>query len=186
MTRLVVFLAVSALVLYASRLSLGRPRSHGFYRLFAWECLLGLILLNARTWSQWFHDPWSAHQIASWALLFGSLPPLGFGIAHLRASGRAETDSRRDPSLFAFERTTELVTTGIFRYIRHPLYTSLLLLIWGVFFKRGSVPGFALALGASLFLFLTAVTEERENVAYFGPAYRTYMERTRRFIPFLF
>ncbi len=43
---------------------------------------------------------------------------------------------RVDDKLFKFEKTTELVTTGIFKYIRHPLYSSLIFLTWGIYFKH--------------------------------------------------
>ena len=43
---------------------------------------------------------------------------------------------RVDEKLFKFEKTTELVTSGIFKYIRHPLYSSLIFLTWGIYFKH--------------------------------------------------
>ncbi|NIQ77767.1 MAG: isoprenylcysteine carboxylmethyltransferase family protein, partial [Anaerolineae bacterium] len=67
----------------------------------------------------------------------------------------------------------------------HPLYSSLLLLTWGVFLKNPSWAGCGLALGATAFLLATAKVEEAENVRYFGAAYRTYMRQTKMFIPFL-
>ena len=88
--------------------------------------------------------------------------------------------------LLGIEKTTRLVTTGAFRYIRHPLYSSLLLLAWGVFFKNPSWAGICLALGATAFLVATAMVEEAENLLYFGPVYREYMRRTKMFIPYLF
>ncbi len=84
------------------------------------------------------------------------------------------------------EKTTELVTTGAYRYTRHPIYSSLLFLAWGVFFKRPSWVGGLLASSATLFLLATAKAEESENLGYFGPAYSEYMKRTKMFIPFLF
>ena len=44
----------------------------------------------------------------------------------------------RDPHIhtdetFKFEQTGHLVTAGIYRYIRHPLYSALLLLAWPLF-----------------------------------------------------
>jgi hypothetical protein len=67
MFRLIVFAVCSACLIYVSRASLRVPRSHGFYRFFAWEFILALILLNV---DRWFHEPFSAHQIASWLLCF--------------------------------------------------------------------------------------------------------------------
>jgi protein-S-isoprenylcysteine O-methyltransferase Ste14 len=98
-----------------------------------------------------------------------------------------KSDSQRnDPSLMEFEKTTELVTTGIYRYIRHPLYSSLLFLTWGVFFKQPSWLGLCLAALATFFLTMTAKTEEAENIRFFGAAYQSYMKQSKMFIPFLF
>ena len=46
--------------------------------------------------------------------------------------------------------------------------------------------GSTLAAVASLLLQRTAMAEERECLAYFGKPYSDYMQRTRRFIPFLY
>jgi len=184
--RLTVFIVVSALAAYVSRASLGSWRTHGFYRFFGWECIIGLILLNFRGAAQWFHDPLSARQLASWLLLILSLLPLGLGVHWLRRLGHADAQVRRDPRLLRIEQTTRLVTTGVYRYIRHPIYASLLLLTWGVFFKSPSWVALGLAAGASLLLLATAVTEERENAQYWGASYDAYRRDTKRFIPFLF
>src|SRR5512143_642652 len=68
--RLIIFAVVSLGLLYVSRASLSAPHSHGFYRFFAWEAILALILLNI---SNWFEDPFSLHQIISWLLLAFSI-----------------------------------------------------------------------------------------------------------------
>ena len=93
---------------------------------------------------------------------------------------------KEDDQLLAFEKTTTLVTTGIYHYIRHPLYSSLLSLAWGIFFKAPTWLGALLAAAATVFLFATARADEAECVRFFGPAYQAYMKETRRFVPFLF
>ena len=103
----------------------------------------------------------------------------------IAAAGQAGRAERADAALLDFERTAELVTTGIYGYIRHPMYSSLLLLAWGVFFKAPSWPGIALATIATGSLVATAKTEERENVRFFGPSYESYMKQTRMFVPFV-
>jgi protein-S-isoprenylcysteine O-methyltransferase Ste14 len=96
-------------------------------------------------------------------------------------------DSKRDdPSLLGMEKTTELVKVGAYRYIRHPLYSSLLFLSWGVFFKNPSWVAVFLAVISTFALTMTARMEETENVHFFGLAYQDYMKQTRMFIPFLF
>lgn len=75
---------------------------------------------------------------------------------------------------------------GAYKYIRHPLYSSLLFLAWGAFLKHLSWLGLILVVAASIFLFLTARSDESECLLHFGDAYRTYMRGTKRFVPFVF
>lgn len=158
------------------------PRSHGFYRFFAWEAILALFLLNV---DFWFRDVLAWNQLIAWMLLFGCIIPLVFGVQALRARGKLTAEHEGDPSLLAFEKTTALVTTGIYHYIRHPLYSSLLLLAWGIFFKLPSLFGGLLVALATAFLVLTARADEGECVQFFGAEYCDYMKRTKMFIPFL-
>jgi len=168
---------------FISSKSLRVPGSHGFYRFFAWECILGLFCLNVRVW---FRFPFAWHQLISWVLLVLSLAPLILGVRNLVGKGQSVPKREGEPELLAFEKTSQLVTSGIYHYIRHPLYSSLLFLAWGIFFKDITWPGGLLTLAATIFLLLTAKADERECLRYFGAAYREYMRRTKRFIPFLF
>ena len=170
-------------IVYVSRASLRHPRSHGFYRFWAWEGILGLFLLNV---DHWFANAFAPHQLVSCLLLFGSIIPVVWGTLLLKQRGRPVEKRESDPNLLAFEKTTQLVTSGIYAYIRHPLYSSLLLLAWGIFFKLPSLPGGMLALAASIFLYLAARADEAECIQFFGSAYQDYMQKTRRFIPFIF
>jgi protein-S-isoprenylcysteine O-methyltransferase Ste14 len=163
--------------------SLRNPRSHGFSRFLAWECMLGLFLINVRFW---FHEPFGWNQIIAWFLLIVCIVPLVFGVHALRKRGKPTRRRAGDSSLLAFEKTTELVTSGVYHYIRHPLYSSLLLLAWGIYFKHFSWLGTALVLAAAGFLILTAKADEKECVQFFGKPYAEYMQTTKMFIPFLF
>jgi len=166
---------------YLSRASFRMPRSHGFYRFFAWESLLTLLLLNAR---RWFDEPFSPRQIVSWLLLLISLFLVVQGARMLRRLGRPD-DRRNETPMIGIEKTTALVTQGIYRHIRHPLYSSLFFLGWGIFFKFPSWPGALFALAASMFLVRTARVEEGENIRYFGEVYQDYMKKTTMFVPFV-
>ncbi len=87
--------------------------------------------------------------------------------------------------MFEWENTDKLVTTGIFRYIRHPMYSSLLFLAWGALLKSITIGTLILTGVATTALVATAKAEEAENLARFGTEYRNYMRRTRLFVPFL-
>lgn len=170
----ILFAIASIGILVFSWPFLRAPRSHGFFRFFAFEGCLGLVAMHV---SRWFRDPFSAHQMVSWALLIGSAALAAHGFYLLRRVGRPRK---------GIEDTTRLVRAGAYRYIRHPLYSSLLLLAWGVFFKGPSVGGGVLAAATTGFLVATARVEEAENFQKFGAEYAAYMQETRMFLPFLF
>ena len=154
--------------------SLRNRQSHGFYRFFAFEAILALTLINI---DQWFNDPFSWTQILSWILLLGSLPLAIHGFYLLSKYGQPQG---------GIEETLTLVQRGAYRYIRHPLYASLLLFLWGVFLKAPSLGTTLVAFLASLCLHFTANMEERSNREKFGHAYEAYMQKTKRFIPFIY
>ncbi len=166
------------------------PGSHGFYRFFAWEAILALTVLDLPVW---FHDPLSPAQLASWALLIGSAFLVIHAVRLLGAAGRSGTRAPASVDAdataranYTFENTSRLVQVGAYRFIRHPMYASLLYLAWGVYLKRpASVWGVGLVLAASLCLWLTARADERECQREFGREYADYMNRTRMFIPFV-
>ena len=180
--RIIIFIISSFGIIWVSRSSLRNYLSHGFYRFFAWEAILILILLNI---NQWFQDPLSTNQIISWFLLMTSLFLVIHGAYLLQVIGKPDKE-RNESSLIGIEKTTQLVKIGAYRYIRHPIYSSLLFLTWGAFFKDVSWTGIFLSLIATLFLMLTAKIEENENISFFGEEYRRYMEETKRFIPYIF
>lgn len=158
------------------------PGSHGFYRFFLWEAILGLFLLNYR---YWFFHPFSWNQLLSWFFLFFSLYLVLDSVRQLRR-GKKSPEQRQDAALYSFEATTELVEKGIYRYIRHPMYSSLLFLAWGIALKDPAGWQLLVAILASLFCFLTCLKEEKEDIAFFGNAYLEYKTRTKWLIPFVF
>jgi len=174
MVETVLFVLGTIGILWISIPSLRKPGSHGFYRFFAWEIIFGMFVLNFRGW---FKDPFSWHQIISWILLVICLIPIIYGVVMLRRVGKP-TDE--------LEATTKLVTTGIYRFIRHPLYASLLYLAWGIFFKSPSLLDGCMAVVATTFLYATALADENECLVKFGQEYAKYMKVTKRFVPFVF
>ena len=89
------------------------------------------------------------------------------------------------PENFAFENTARIVEEGLYRYVRHPMYSSLLFLAWGAFLKNISLLSIVLVFMASGLLFAAARVEERENILYFGKTYEEYRRRTKMFIPWI-
>lgn len=178
----IIFVLATIGIVWVSRSSLRNVRSHGFYRFFAWETILILLLINM---NYWFDDPFSLRQIISWLFLIFSLVLIYQGVQTFRKKGKLDQE-RYDPALVGIEKTTVLVTTGVYHYIRHPFYSSLLFFGWGIFFKDVSWIGTLLAVINTILLLITTRREEIENIQYFGEKYREYMKRTKMFAPFIF
>ena len=182
MNSVLIFLSLSIPVIYISRKYLRNRKTHGFYRFLAWECILTLFAINYRFW---FADPFSVCQIISWILLIASFYPLIAGAILLNRTGKQKKSERED-ILYEFEKTTKLVDSGIFSYIRHPLYLSLILVTWGIFFKNINLYLLPVSILSTVFLYITARFDEKECIAYFGHKYKDYIKRTSMFIPYIF
>ena len=86
----------------------------------------------------------------------------------------------------AAQREHPLLTTGLYRHVRHPSYAGAWLgaIGWALLFRSG----IGLALAALLFPFFDPVirAEEQALRAEFGIEYDRYQQRTWRLIPFLY
>jgi protein-S-isoprenylcysteine O-methyltransferase Ste14 len=77
-----------------------------------------------------------------------------------------------------------LVTSGPYRYVRHPIYASVLYFIWAGVITHPSIVSLLLGLCSILGVGMRIFVEEkllRERY----PEYREYARRTRRLVPFL-
>jgi len=117
------------------------------------------------------------------------LSVLGLGAALLQTdlgsfSGlsqlRGQDDSLCSPD--ARGRSGALVTSGFYRWVRHPLYTAGLLFLWAN--PLVSWNTLALNIGATAYLIVGAIFEERKLLTEFGPAYAEYRRRTPMLLPF--
>lgn len=168
MVRFALFLAGCSGILCLSRRSLKNFHSHGFYRFFAFELLLALILLNSPVW---FREPFSPRQRVSWFFGIASIALVIEGFRLLRVIGRPSYASSEDAN-FSFESIIVLVTIGAYRFIRHPLYASLVALDGCAYLKNpSSATCIMLALGGMMYLLATAVAEETENLAKFAKSF---------------
>jgi protein-S-isoprenylcysteine O-methyltransferase Ste14 len=140
-----------------------------------------LVVLNVQFW---LVRPFSILQLISWILLVASAVVIISAVTTLRRLGKPDP-TIPDPSRLSIEKTTQLVTSGPYRFIRHPMYASVLLLAWGVFLKQVTILTICLVAIVTAMLYLTALLEERENQVHFGESYSQYMQQTKRFIPLL-
>jgi protein-S-isoprenylcysteine O-methyltransferase Ste14 len=161
------------IVLFSWFLSIKYKRYHGIARFFAFESVFILVLLNFRVW---FSNPFSILQIISWVLLILSLYVVITGYLLLKKKGKPDSN---------FENTSILVKSGIYGYIRHPLYLSIFLLGTGVALKDPRLSQIALGTINLIAIWVTARIEEKEMIAKFGDEYRVYIKETKMFIPFI-
>lgn len=117
-----------------------------------------------------------AARAAAWVLfLLGAVPGIGGAVV-----------LRSNRTIFPHPREgAQLVQHGVYRWIRHPLYTSVMVLAvgWSLFWH--SWPAGVLTLILVGFLNLKARREESLLRARF-PAYGMYCNRVKRFIPGVF
>jgi protein-S-isoprenylcysteine O-methyltransferase Ste14 len=132
----------------------------------------------------WMVDPgwmaWSSMSLPLWARWTGvGLIAIAGGLLlwTFRCLGKNLTDT------VVTRKTHALVLHGPYRWIRHPLYDSAALLMVAIALIAAN--WFLFVIGVVLFclLIIRTRTEEENLVARFGDSYRTYMERTGRFLP---
>lgn len=81
----------------------------------------------------------------------------------------------------------ELICAGPYALVRHPMYTSFLLMgLSQVFLLPNWVAGMAGLIGFAVLFFLRVDKEERMMLEVFGPQYQAYMAKTKRIIPYLY
>ncbi|HEX6269939.1 MAG TPA: isoprenylcysteine carboxylmethyltransferase family protein [Anaerolineales bacterium] len=79
------------------------------------------------------------------------------------------------------EKTGKLVTRGVYRFVRHPLYTFSLLILW--LSPRVTVNSFIVYLALTLYVLVGAFFEERKLLREFGKEYATYRSVTPMLVP---
>jgi protein-S-isoprenylcysteine O-methyltransferase Ste14 len=80
----------------------------------------------------------------------------------------------------------QLVTTGVYRFVRHPMYASFFLLALAQFLLLPNwLVDIAGLSGAGILFAFRIEREEQMMIEQFGDVYRSYMTRTKRVIPWL-
>jgi protein-S-isoprenylcysteine O-methyltransferase Ste14 len=123
---------------------------------------------------------WSSVPLPTWMRWIGVALGVVAGVLltwTLRTLGKNLTDT------VVTKREHTLVTTGPYRWIRHPFYSSVALAViansltaanWFIFISGGLVV---------MLLVIRSGREEENLIARFGDRYRNYMRRTGRFLP---
>jgi protein-S-isoprenylcysteine O-methyltransferase Ste14 len=80
----------------------------------------------------------------------------------------------------------QLVTNGVYRYIRHPLYLGEICRNFGFAILLSSLYGLAVIFLGNIFLLFRIEIEEIMLIDEFGHKYEEYMKRTNKLFPYIF
>ena len=87
--------------------------------------------------------------------------------------------------LVVFKEGHELVQRGPYHYVRHPIYSGLLLMVLGTALLKGRVDGFVVFAAVFIGLLIKSRMEERLMTRHFPDAYPAYRGRVKGLIPFV-
>jgi len=89
-------------------------------------------------------------------------------------------------SMLVIREDHQLVTQGIYRNIRHPIYLGVLIVTSGIAIFSASIPGLMIMLLLIPVFLIRIRFEERLLVEEFGGKYQDYQRTTRKLLPFIF
>ncbi len=128
---------------------------------------------------------WGPLDSTAWHTSLGiGLLVLAFLVASV--SGRQLTRYGRGSKNLPRGTTDQMVTRGIFAYVRHPMFSSFIAILFGIGFLLNS-KGFVLIsapLGSLYIIWFAYFREEKEAGEKFGQAYREYKSRVPAFFPY--
>jgi protein-S-isoprenylcysteine O-methyltransferase Ste14 len=149
-----------------------------FYNLFAILSLLPVLALPALLPDRQLYVITSSWLYLSLAGQLLAVTALGIGVWQTGALHFLGLEQLFGPSS---QERRALVTGGLYRWVRHPLYTAGLVFIWLT--PLMTVNLLALNLGLTIYLVAGALYEERKLVKEFGEEYLRYRARTPMLVP---
>ena len=127
-------------------------------------------IMAVRAPSTYLYEPKLITTILAWLLILAGGVVILLGVKSLR--WRAVAPSTQDT----------LVTQGIYSYVRHPLYSGMLLELIGLFIYRPTITVLVACGLGSIWVMIQARLEEMDLVQRL-PAYHEYMQQVPRFVP---
>lgn len=76
----------------------------------------------------------------------------------------------------------QLATNGLYRYVRHPMYTSVMVFSLGLAFSSGEIYKYLLVIALGVLFYYKSIYEEK-HLVYKYSDYSKYSEKTPRFFP---
>jgi len=95
-------------------------------------------------------------------------------------------DNWTDSFEYQIKERHELITKGIYKYVRHPIYGGILIMVNGALIVAGSSAVILYFVTMFLIIESYAGREEKLLTKHFGKKYIEYMKTTKKFIPFIY
>ncbi len=133
----------------------------------------------------WLHWVAPVDYISTWQgtpLIGTSVTVLGIGIALIALWGYDLAEFVGWASEGQQEAAPALRQTGLLQYVRHPLYTGIILSLLGIWISQPTWSTSILVLAATFYIRVGIHFEEQKLVDTFGDSYKTYRQR----VPMLF
>lgn len=149
------------------------------YRVVAGVLILGLIavarLLDVSPQSQLWRTTFALGVVTDLLVLAG----VAFSVwARITLGGNWSVE-------VTFKQDHELIESGPYALVRHPIYTGLIAMALGAAINYGRASGFGILVGVCGALWWKARQEERIMSAHFPGTYAEYKARVRAIIPFV-
>jgi protein-S-isoprenylcysteine O-methyltransferase Ste14 len=146
------------------------------------QCHMIQISMTVLFFASWMIDMWSSNN-AGYSTLISIIPSLaGWVLAAVSVSIGIYLVSKSHNVIFVSGRRG-LVSSGVYSWVRHPMYLGILLFLLGFLFIRTSI--FSLAIWILFFLAydMLATYEERNLVKKFGKRYKDYQKKVGKWFP---
>lgn len=178
----VAFLVVWLVSSFSTKRTLSRGNSFGLFGIVLRVGVLAVVYFIVKenpAWLSAYNNPGATHPLLGVAGVACALLGIGFAIwsrMYLGSNWGMPMSVKEQP---------ELVTSGPYRYLRHPIYVGVLLAILGSALVSG-VWWVGVFAAAAIYFAVSAHKEETLMLHTFPDTYPAYQKRTYRFIPFVF
>jgi protein-S-isoprenylcysteine O-methyltransferase Ste14 len=161
------------------------PSADRYYRL-AFNVVGAITLLPLLAFTVWQpgRPLYSVPSPYTWLFLAGqaaALAVIGLGLLQTGPSHFLGVRQLAEPAGDLTKNPPQLTTGGLYRYVRHPLYSAGFVFLWMTPVMTSTL--FALYLGLSLYLYIGSLFEERRLLLEFGAAYQAYQQKVPRLFP---
>lgn len=149
------------------------------YNLIAFVSLIPVLILQfsiekIQLWQVSAYEQVIGKFICVWGVIFIATALQGYDMSELSGSDFTKKD-----------KIQELKTDGLLKYVRHPIYFGILLLVWGLFITDASTRNLSGAIAVTIYLLIGIYFEEKKLIEIYGEAYTKYQTQVAMLIPFL-